>query len=124
MLNIPVIQERTDKDDNKNRFELAVVAAARAKQLENIGMPYQKKFSVLALQEIKKGFDINLLKESIIHGMQKHYKSAETDTFQDNQSIIDDLSVSSDEYLHHSQDLALSDEDIQEIEKLEQDNSL
>lgn len=113
----------TDKK-NINHFLKVLYASFRAKQLENTGMPYQKKFSIIALNEIDKGLDIEQLRESIIHSMQKNYKPPVLEIIEAEDQLLEDLSITADDYVHHSQELELSEEETVEMDKLESDEVL
>lgn len=124
MLDNPETYSQTDSPKSKNHFLKVLYASFRAKQLENTGMPYQKKFSVIALNEIEKGLDVEQLEESIIHSMQKNYKPPVIEVIEAEDQLLEDLSITADDYVHHSQELELSEEESAEIEKLENDEAL
>lgn len=123
MLDNSETYSQTDKK-SKNHFLKVLYASFRAKQLENTGMPHQKKFSVIALSEIEKGLDVEQLEESIIHSMQKNYKPPVVGVMEAEDQLLEDLSITADDYVHHSQELELSEEESAEIEKLENDEAL
>jgi len=124
MLDNPEIYIETDNKKRKNHFLKVLYASFRAKQLENTGMHYQKKFSVVALDEIEKGLDVHQLEESIIHSMQKNYRPTVVEVIEEDENLLEDLSITDDDYVHHSQELELSEEESAEIEKLENDEML
>jgi len=124
MLNNFEIHDETDTPKSKNHFLKVLYASFRAKQLENTGMSYHKKFSVVALDEIEKGLDIEQLEENIIHSMQKNYKPPVTEVIEEDEKLLEDLSITDEDYVHHSQELELSEEESAEIERLENDEML
>jgi DNA-directed RNA polymerase omega subunit len=108
-----------------NRFELSVIVARRAEEIDNsnnavIDSPH--KSTVLALQEMSEGFiDVALMKEKIIVGMQKNKRAAvELDeTSDENGEIIADLEADLDNYIESENELSLSDEEMSLLDEEE-----
>ena len=101
-----------------NRFELSVIVARRAEEIDNsnnavIDGPH--KSTVLALQELSEGFiDVEFMKEKIIAGMQKNKRvSVDLDeTSDENGENIMELKEDLDSYIESESDLSLSDEEM------------
>jgi DNA-directed RNA polymerase omega subunit len=101
-----------------NRFELSVIVARRAEEIDNsnnavIDSPH--KSTVLALQELAEGFiDVEVMKDKIIVGMQKNKRvsvNLDEDLDENGESVMD-LKEDLDNYIESESDLSLSDEEM------------
>jgi DNA-directed RNA polymerase subunit omega len=106
-------------DKVTNRFELSVIVAKRAEEIENsnnavIDSPH--KSTVLAMEELSQGFiNVDSMKEKIILGMQKNKRvsidsdelseQAESDAIELKEDLMDG-------YIENESELSLSEDEM------------
>ncbi len=126
--NIITIDECLNKIPNGSRFALAVIAAERASEIEN-GSPSLRKMddhksTVTALQEISSGI-LNPIaaEEKLIQKLQKTVIApSSTENASENENDMSDMEIEQlDEYLEHSSDMSLSEEEMTILEEADLD---
>jgi DNA-directed RNA polymerase subunit omega len=105
-----------------NRFELAVIASKRAEEIENgstASIESDHKSTVIALEEISSGaLQVDLMREKIISGMQKHvFTNVEKLDLNEDEDYDDigSLEVKADiidNYIENESDFSLSEDEM------------
>ena len=112
-----------------NRFELAVIVAKRAGEIDNASnssIESKHKSSVVAMLELEDGkLNVQGIKEAIITRMQTRQKP---ESFQDldddnleTQELIKDVQEQGDEDYLHDQDMSLSEDEMALLDDQEND---
>jgi DNA-directed RNA polymerase subunit omega len=102
----------------ENRFELAVIASVIAREIENGSRKIinsDRKSTVVALQEIAEGnFQVDVIKEKIIQGMQKNTQGIlDTNTDPEyNLEATSEVDTDVSTYIENGDELSLSEEEM------------
>jgi DNA-directed RNA polymerase omega subunit len=112
-----------------NRFELAVIVAKRASEIDNASssaIESKHKSSVVAMLELEEGkLNVAGIKETIITKMQTRHSPDKFEDLDDQsleaQELIKDVQEHAQEDYLHDQDMSLSEEEMELLEKEDDD---